>query len=295
MKNQDQTIQTKFNIPEDYSGQRLDQVLAQLLPEYSRSRLQTWLKSGHILINGTPASAKQKVIGTESVELKITLANEQRWSAQNIPLDIVYQDEGIVIVNKTAGMVTHPAAGNPDNTLVNALLHHVPETQLLPRAGLIHRLDKDTTGLLVVAKTLEAHHTLTKALQMRDIHREYACIVKGALISGGTIDKPMGRHPKTRLKQAIVANGKCAVTHYRILDKFQHYTHLKVILETGRTHQIRVHMAAIDHAIIGDPIYGGAFRAPKNCHETIKNAVKNFGRQALHAKKLSLTNPTSKV
>ena len=293
MQKQDQTINEKFTIPDDYHGLRVDQAVAKLLSGYSRSQLQKWLASGQILINGQRAAAKQKVQGGESVVLNVLLQPDQRWEAQALPLNIVYQNDDIVIVNKPADLVTHPGAGNPDGTLVNALLHHIPETQNLPRAGIIHRLDKETSGLLVVAKTLHAHNDLVKALQAREIHREYECIVQGKLISGGTVDEPIGRHPKNRLQQAVITSGKPAITHYRIIQRFQHYTHLKVVLETGRTHQIRVHMAHIGHPIVGDPLYGGRKRIPKNLSPELKIILDNFNRQALHAKKLILINPSS--
>jgi len=293
MKNQDQTIKKKIIIPDDYQGMRLDQALAQLLPDYSRSRLQRWLKNSQILVDGNRAHAKTKVMGGETVLLEATLAPDERWEPQNLPLNIIYEDEGLVVIDKPAGLVTHPAVGNPDKTLVNALLYHIPETQTLPRAGIIHRLDKDTSGLLVAAKNLKTHHVLTKALQARDIHREYACVVQGTLISGDTIDAPIARHPKHRIKQAVVASGKPAVTHYRIAEKFKHYTHLNVILETGRTHQIRVHMAHIGHPLVGDPLYTGRPKIPKAIDATLKSILDKFDRQALHATKLMLNNPTT--
>jgi len=293
MQKQDQTIIEKFNIPEELKGLRIDQAIAKLLPDYSRSQLQKWLLSGAILVNNQQVNLKKKVQGGELVELNATIVPEQRWEAQALPLDIIYQDDEIAVINKPADLVTHPGAGNADGTLVNALLHHIPETQTLARAGIIHRLDKETSGLLVVAKTLHAHNALTKALQAREIHREYECIVQGKLISGGTIDEPIGRHPKNRLQQAVITSGKPAVTHYRIIERFQHYTHLKVILETGRTHQIRVHMAHIGFPIVGDPLYGGRKRTPKNLPVELKTVVNDFKRQALHAKRLILTNPST--
>jgi 23S rRNA pseudouridine1911/1915/1917 synthase len=221
------------------------------------------------------------------------LVKEVPWQAQVMPLNIVYEDDDIAIINKPVGLVTHPASGNPDSTLVNALLHHMPNNEHLPRAGIIHRLDKDTSGLLVVAKTLVAHHSLTKAMQAREIHREYECIVYGKLISGATIDEPIGRHPKNRLKQAIIDSGKSAVTHYRIIERFTDFTYLKVILETGRTHQIRVHMASIDKPIVGDQLYGGRLRIPKNTSAELKEFLLHYKRQALHAKRLQLAHPVT--
>lgn len=293
MQKQDQTINEKFTISDEYQGLRLDQAIAKLLPDFSRSQLQKWLTSGQMLVNGQQANTKQKVQGGEVVELTVNLQPTERWEAQELPLNIIYQDDEFAVIFKPADLVTHPGAGNPDGTLVNALLHHIPETRNLPRAGIIHRLDKETSGLLVVAKTLHAHNYLTKALQAREIHREYECIVQGKLISGGTIDEPIGRHPKNRLQQAVITSGKPAVTHYRIIQRFAHYTHLKVILETGRTHQIRVHMAHIGYPIVGDPLYAGRKRIPKNLTPELKEIINHFNRQALHAKKLILVNPTT--
>lgn len=291
MQNQDQIIQATFTIPEECKGMRLDHVLAQLLPEYSRSRLQKWLVGGQIKVNDQICDCKQKVHGGEIIQVAAVLAQEVPWQAQPLPLSIIYEDDALVVINKPIGLVTHPAAGTPDNTLVNALLHHIPGSQHLPRAGIIHRLDKDTSGLLVVAKTLPAHNALTKAMQDRCITREYECIVYGNLISGGTIDEPIGRHPKNRLKQAVTESGKSAITHYRIIEKFTHFTHLKVKLETGRTHQIRVHMAFIDHPIVGDQLYGGRLRIPKHTSPELKQFLLQFKRQALHAKHLQFEHP----
>lgn len=291
MQNQDQIIRAIFTIPDEYKGMRLDHVLTKLLPEYSRSRLQKWLSDGQIKVDDHQCDCKQKVQGGETVVVAALLAQQTPWQAQALPLDIIYQDDDLVVINKPAGLVTHPAAGNPDKTLVNALLHHIPGTEHLPRAGIIHRLDKDTSGLLVVAKTLPAHHALTQAMQDRQIQREYECIVYGHLIAGATIDEPIGRHPKNRLKQAVINNGKSAITHYRIIEKFANFTHLKVKLETGRTHQIRVHLSHIDHPIVGDQLYGGRLRIPKNVSPELKQFLLQFKRQALHAKSLQLEHP----
>lgn len=285
-------IKRKFTIPPSYFGMRLDQALTELLPEYSRSRIQHWLTHGQITVNGNMEKPKTKVIGEESVEVHATLEQEQHWAPEAIELDIIHEDAAMMVINKPAGMVAHPAAGNLHGTLVNALLHHCPELESLPRAGLIHRLDKDTTGLLVIAKTLEAHTQLVKQMQSREIKREYIAIVNGQAPGSGTVDAPIGRHPVHRQKMAINPLGKPAVTHYHALDYFRAHTLLKVILETGRTHQIRVHMASLGHPVTGDQLYG-QLRLPARCPEALQLALRAFLRQALHARKLTLLHPLS--
>jgi 23S rRNA pseudouridine1911/1915/1917 synthase len=291
MQNQDQNIQEKFHIPDDYQGQRLDQTIAKLLPQYSRACLQRWIKNGHVLLNNATTHSKYKVRGGESVEINAPLEVHERWEPQSIALEIVYEDDALLVVNKPAGLVVHPAAGNYDGTLVNALLHHIPASHHLPRAGIVHRLDKETSGLLLVAKTLKAHHALVKALQARKIHREYQCLVQGSIISGGTIDQAIGRHPHNRLKRAILDHGKPAVTHYRLIKRYKDYTHLQVFLETGRTHQIRVHLASIHHPLLGDSLYAGRLKMPKSASPELKTLLENFKRQALHARKLIFNHP----
>lgn len=279
-------------IPDEMSGRRLDQVLADLFPDYSRARLQSWIKAGVVLLNNTPAQKpRDKVQGGEQIEIKTELAAEVSYQAQAIALNIVHEDDDILIINKPAGLVAHPAAGNPDMTLLNALLHHDPTLETVPRAGIVHRLDKDTTGLLVIAKTLSAHTALVAAMQAREIKRHYECIVSGIVTSGGTIDAPIGRHKTARTKMAVVSSGKPAVTHYRLLERFAAHSHLSVQLETGRTHQIRVHMAHIQHPILGDPVYGGRPRLPKGASPELITCLQNFKRQALHAKTLALVHP----
>lgn len=281
-------------IPEEMSGRRLDQALADLFPDYSRARLQTWIKSGHVLLNGATASRpRDKVLGGEQVEINATLEAEVSFAPQAIDLNIVFEDEHILLINKPAGLVTHPAAGNRDMTLLNALLHHCPSLQTIPRAGIVHRLDKDTTGLLVIAKTLSAHTALVNAMQARDIKRHYECIVAGIITAGSTVDAPIGRHKTARIKMAVVPSGKPAVTHYRVLERFPAHTHLSVQLETGRTHQIRVHMAHIRHPIIGDPVYSGRPRLPKGASDALREQLQGFKRQALHAKTLELSHPAT--
>lgn len=276
-------------------GDRLDQYLSQQLPEYSRSRIQQWIKDGLILVDGKQFKPRDKLKGGETIVLDIQGALDaiqpENWQAQEIPLDIVYQDEHIIVVNKPAGLVVHPGSGNPDNTMVNALIHFDESLNKVPRAGIIHRLDKDTTGLLVVARTIEAHTRLVEALQDRDFEREYRALVWGTMTGGASIDEPIGRHPSQRTRQAVVHNGKPAVTHYRIEERFRAHTLLKVNLETGRTHQIRVHMAYIKHPIVGDPVYGGRLKIPPGASEALIEALRGFKRQALHAAKLGLEHP----
>jgi len=232
--------------------------------------------------------------GGESIILNATIEPTLKWQPQVLPLDIVHEDEAIIVINKPAGLVVHPAAGSPDSTLVNALLHHCPRLETIPRAGIIHRLDKDTTGLLVVAKTLPAHTHLVRELQARNFKREYETIVNGLMVAGGTVDAPIARHPKNRIKMAIVNNGKPAVTHYRVIQRFRAHTHIKVTLETGRTHQIRVHMTSIHYPIVGDPVYGGRLKMAKQTSEVLRDCLTQFKRQALHAKRLGLLHPTTR-
>lgn len=280
-------------VPDELAGMRLDQCLAEVFPDYSRSKLQSWVKSGRVLVDGRTLKAKDKLVGGEEIRLdaeaEVVLENE----AEDIPLDIVYEDESILIINKPAGLVVHPAAGNWHGTLVNALLNHDPNLNTLPRAGIVHRLDKDTSGLLMVAKTLQAHHSLTEQLQERSINREYLALVKGWMTAGGTIDEPIGRHPVDRKRNAVREDGKPAVTHYRLERRFKRHTLVRVKLETGRTHQIRVHMAHINYPLVGDQVYGGRFQMPAGCSEKLAQALRDFKRQALHAAKLGLDHPVS--
>lgn len=281
------------SVPDEWAGERLDQVLARLFSDFSRSRLQGWLKDGQILINGESRRAKDKVIGGEQVELRVMLNSENDWEAEDIPLEIVYEDEQIIVVNKAAGMVVHPAAGNYSGTMLNALLHYAPELEAIPRAGIVHRLDKDTSGLLVVARTLSSQKSLVEQLQQRRFLREYDAIVMGTVTAGGSIDQPIGRHPVNRKRMAVVSNGKPAVSHYRVSERFRLHTKLTVKLETGRTHQIRVHMAYIHHPLLGDPVYAGRFKIPSASDEIFVDTLKNFKRQALHARHLGLVHPAS--
>lgn len=286
-------IHLTSTIPAELSGKRLDQALAQLFPEYSRARLQHWIKAGWVRIDDDILRAKDKVHAHATIVISAELSPETDWHAQDIALDIVHEDDDLIVINKPQNLVVHPAAGNPDNTLVNALLYHCPELSLLPRAGIVHRIDKDTTGLLVVAKNLVAHHALIQQLQERTMHRTYQAIVCGVMTAGGEVDAPIGRHPKNRLKMAVTNQGKPARTHYRILQKFRAHTHIQVDLETGRTHQIRVHMAHIHYPLVGDQTYGGRLRMPANATADLRDYLQHFKRQALHAAKLALQHPST--
>jgi len=280
-------------IPETSAGRRLDQVLAELFPSFSRSRLQQWIKAGKVLLNQQPAIARYRVAGGEQVEICAQLQRQTEVRPQDIPLDIRFQDKHLLVLNKPAGLVVHPAAGNPDGTLQNALLHYDPELASLPRAGIVHRLDKDTSGLMVVARSLGAHKSLVEQLQARSVKREYLALVQSVLAAGGTVDAPIGRHPRDRLRMAVVESGKPAVTHYRVLERFAAHTLVQARLETGRTHQIRVHMAHIRCPLVGDPLYGGRLRLPRGASADLREAISAFRRQALHAQRLQLIHPAS--
>jgi len=286
------TTHFSTEIPLTMAGYRLDKALAELFPDYSRARLQQWIKQGHVLVDDEKIRGKDKVQGGEHIEIQADIPQAVTWRAQDIPLDICYEDEDILIINKPAGLVVHPGAGNQDGTLVNALLHHAPELDRIPRAGIIHRLDKDTSGILVVARSIAAHTHLTEQLQAREFLREYQTIVNGTMISGGMVDAPIGRHPTLRTRMAVTDSGKPAITHYRVKNRFRAHTHLNVKLETGRTHQIRVHMAYIKHSLVGDPVYGKRLLLPKQSCDEFMQVLKDFKRQALHATTLGLQHPT---
>ena len=283
----------KIIIPERMKGERIDVAISKMLPDLSRSKINTAIKLGDMVINGEKIKAKDKSNGSEIVSFKIKQINNNQWIAEKIPLNIIYEDEDIIIIDKQSGLVTHPGPGNWNGTLANALLYYDQNLTKIDRAGIVHRLDKNTSGLMVVAKNPKSQKYLSEQLQTHSIHREYSAIVYGYMISGGSIEKPIGRDPKDRVKQAIVNNGKEALTHYRIIDRLKNHTHVKAVLETGRTHQIRVHLSHIGHPLIGDLIYGGRVRFPKKASEELKESLKNFGRQALHSKKITLTHPIS--
>jgi len=280
-------------IPEEMSGKRLDQALAKLLPEHSRARLQGWIRDGYVLIDKKLMRPRDKIQGGEQVEIRAEIEVQISASPENIPLQIVFEDEYLIIINKPAGLIVHPGSGNPQHTLMNALLHHDQKFEQVPRAGIVHRLDKGTSGLLVIARTPQSHTSLVKQLQTRDMYREYVTIVSGVMTAGGTIDQPIGRHPKHRTRMAIVKNGRTAITHYRIIRKYRHHTQLQVNLETGRTHQIRVHMTWHHHPIIGDPVYGTKKQLVKGMNSNLANIVTAFPRQALHARAIQLLHPHS--
>ena len=288
-----QDIRLSREIPEELAGQRLDQALAELFSEYSRARLQQWIRDGQVRVNAEHWRSKDKVRGGERVEIDARVAPREDWQAEALPLDIVYEDEALLVIDKPAGLVVHPAAGNRAGTLLNALLHYAPELAHIPRAGIVHRLDKDTSGLMVVARTLTAQKELVAQLQARSVTREYECVVVGVLTAGGTVDAPIGRHPVQRKRMAVVAGGKPAVTHYRVLERFRGHSHLRVRLETGRTHQIRVHLAHVRHPLVGDPVYGGRLRLPAGASDPLIGCLRGFKRQALHAARLSLMHPVS--
>lgn len=289
-----QQIELTNTVKESQLGQRLDQALAELFADFSRSRLKEWLLDGKVSINGEVVTKpRTKVMGGEIITLQAELEDEERWEAQDIPLNIVYEDDDIIVINKPRDLVVHPGAGTPDGTVLNALLFHYPAIAEVPRAGIVHRLDKDTTGLMVVAKTVPAQTRLVRALQKRNITREYEAIAIGTMTAGGIVDKPIGRHPTKRTLMAVSPMGKPAVTHYRVAEHFREHTRLRLRLETGRTHQIRVHMAYIQHPLLGDSAYGGRARIPKGASEELTEMIRQFDRQALHAVMLKFEHPVT--
>ena len=280
-------------VPANAAGRRFDAVLAELFPQYSRSRLAEWIKSGDALLEGARARPRDPVRGGEAVSLAVVEPVQTHAVAEDIPLAVLHEDASVLVIDKPAGLVVHPGAGNPAGTLVNALLHRDPSLGKLPRAGIVHRLDKDTSGAMVVARTLEAHTALVAQLSAREVHRQYLAIVAGALVSGGTADAAIDRHPRDRLRMAVREDGKDAVTHFRLRERFRAHTALECRLETGRTHQIRVHMAHLRHPIVGDPLYGGSLKLPKGASEALVAALRGFRRQALHAEVLEFAHPAS--
>jgi 23S rRNA pseudouridine1911/1915/1917 synthase len=280
-------------IPESAAGRRFDAVLAELFPEFSRSRLAEWIKSGDALLDGRAVRPRDPVRGGEAVALSVVLEPQTGAVAEDIPLAILYEDESVFVLDKPAGLVVHPGAGNPAGTLVNALLHRDPGLEVLPRAGIVHRLDKDTSGVMVVARTLPAHTALVAQLSAREVHRQYLAVVVGALVSGGSANAAIDRHPRDRLRMAVREDGKEAVTHFRLRERFRAHTALECRLETGRTHQIRVHMAHLKHPILGDPLYGGPLKLPKGASPELVDVLRGFKRQALHAEVLEFAHPLS--
>lgn len=290
---EDTTPTRTARVPETAAGRRFDAVLAELFPEFSRSRLAEWIKSGDALLDGRASKPRDPVRGGETVSLTAALETQTEAEPEDIPLQVLYEDADVVVIDKPAGLVVHPGAGNPSGTLVNALLHRDPGLAALPRAGIVHRLDKDTSGAMVVARTLQAHAALVAQLSARDVHRQYLAVVTGALVSGGTANAPIDRHPRDRLKMAVRDDGRDAVTHYRLRERFRGHTALECRLETGRTHQIRVHMAHLKHPIVGDPLYGGPLKLPKGATQALIDALRGFKRQALHAETLEFVHPIS--
>ncbi len=287
-----QQIHLHAEVPMELAQQRLDKALAELFPEHSRSRLKEWIEQGSVKVNGQILRPKDKLIGSEQIEIQAELPPVISWEeGESLPLNIIYEDDDILVINKQANLVVHPASGNMQGTLVNALLYHQPDLKKLPRAGIVHRLDKDTTGLLVVAKTLASHTALVEMLQTHLVNREYEAIVWGVMTGGGTVDAPIDRNPYDRKKMAVVDMGKSAITHYRVLKRFKSHTHVQLKLETGRTHQIRVHMAHIHYPIVGDKTYGGRLRVPPGASEELIQFLRSFPRQALHARRLGFDHP----
>ena len=280
-------------LPEEQVGERLDTVLSQLLPETSRSRIQALLRDGRILVDGAPEKPSARVRGGEQVVVDWPRIEPSDWLAEDLPLHILYEDADILVVHKPAGQLTHPGAGHADGTLVNGVLAHVPENAYLPRGGIVHRLDKDTTGLLVVAKTEMARQSLIDQLGDHTMHREYLALVTGAMTGGGRVEAPIGRHAQDRLRMTVRDDGRPAQTDYRLVERFPHHSYLRLRLATGRTHQIRVHMTHIGHPLVGDPVYGGRMTVPKGLEEAALARWRQFRRQALHAWRLRLYHPAS--
>ena len=289
-----QHIELSAVVAEHQVGQRLDQVLAEMFPDYSRTRLKEWILAGFVNLNGNVVvKAREKMQYGDKIILNAEVDEEVRFEPQDLPLNIVYEDDDILVINKPAGFVVHPGAGNPDGTVLNALLFHYPDIIDVPRAGIVHRLDKDTTGLMVIAKTIPAQTHLVTALQARRITREYEAVVSGTMTAGGFVDEPIGRHATKRTQMAVRPLGKPAKTHYRVAEKYRAHSLLRLRLESGRTHQIRVHMTHIMHPIVGDTVYAGRPKPPSNATDTLILALRGFGRQALHARMLKLEHPVT--
>jgi 23S rRNA pseudouridine1911/1915/1917 synthase len=285
-------LKLSTEIEQNQLGMRLDQALSALFPDYSRSRIKDWIVNNKVTVNNVIVNKpKERVLGGEKIIINAEIEEETHHQPENIKLDVVYEDDDILVLNKPRDLVVHPGAGNPNGTVLNALLYHYPEISRVPRAGIVHRLDKDTTGLMVVAKTITAQTHLVEALQLREITREYEAVAMGIITAGGTVDQPITRHPTKRTHMAVFPTGKPAVTHYRVMEKYRLHTRLRLRLETGRTHQIRVHMAHIAHPLIGDPLYGGRPRPPKGASDSFIQTLRDFDRQALHATMLRLFHP----
>jgi len=288
-------IKLEARVPPEAAGRRLDQALAALFPEYSRTRIKSWIDEGRVLVDGAVLRAKTLVVGGETVQIDVEIESSTRVVAQEIPLVIVHEDDDLLVVDKPAGLVVHPGAGNPDRTLQNALLAHDAGLARLPRAGIVHRLDKDTSGLLVVARNLESHAALVRMLGAREVQREYEAICVGVMTGGGRVDAPIGRHPVDRVRMSIREDGRESVTHYRVIERFRAHTHVRVMLETGRTHQIRVHLAHVGYPIVGDPVYGRRLALPRGAAPHLVAALRSLKRQALHAARLSFLHPRTGI
>ena len=297
-KDSAQDVKREATVNDEHVGLRFDQAAAILFPDFSRGQLQKWIKSGELALDGAMAKPKQAVGYGQKLTINAVLEAHNEWQAETLALDVLLEDDDVLVINKPAGLVVHPAAGNPTGTLANAILAHCPENHHLPRAGIVHRLDKDTSGVMMVAKSLRAHHALVDQLQQRNVSRRYRAIACGTMVAGGTIDAPIGRHPQNRLKMAVRPVGdtgaKPAVTHYRIRQRFTHHTELTVNLETGRTHQIRVHLADKGYPLLGDQLYLGSYRRPAGISETHNAVLSHFKRQALHAEQLEFVHPNSR-
>ncbi len=278
-------------IPESLAGLRLDQALARMFPDFSRSRLKAWLLAGKILVDGESPKPRDRVGGGEEVRLTAEPDAAVVDSPQAIELDVAYEDDALLVIDKPAGLVVHPGAGNPSGTLLNGLLHYLPDLNALPRAGIVHRIDKDTTGLMLIGKTLPAHTALVRMLAEREISRRYFAVCRGVLTGGATIDAPIGRHRTDRTRMAVVDGGRPAVSHFTVAERFRAHSSVEVRLETGRTHQIRVHFAHRGNPLVGDPLYGGRLALPKGAGEALADALRGFRRQALHAARLTFEHP----
>ena len=295
MQESSERIRVSASAADGHAGMRLDQVAAALFPDYSRARLQKWIRSGDLTVDGRAARTTYRITGNETLRLDAQAERQGRALPQDIPLEVIHADEDLILVNKPAGLVVHPAAGHPDGTLQNALLNFDGKLEVLPRSGIVHRLDKDTSGVMVVARSLRAHTSLVDQLQTRKMSRIYRAVASGDIVAGGTVNAPIGRHPRDRKRMAVVGSGKPAISHYRVLKRFNGVTYVEVSLESGRTHQIRVHMAHIGHALAGDPVYGRNMKMKRGLPAGLVDAVRSFPRQALHAQRLRLVHPATSL